>query len=46
MSLIAELQRRKAYKIGAGYAVVGWLVAPNATKTGIDTDIVLRYGYR
>jgi hypothetical protein len=46
MSLLAELKRRKVFKVGGGYLVAACLVVPNATKTGIDTDIVLRYGYR
>jgi adenylate cyclase len=31
MSLMAELQRRKVFKVAAGYAVVGWLVIQVAT---------------
>ena len=31
MSLIAELKRRKVFKVAAGYAVVGWLVVQVAT---------------
>jgi len=31
MSLLAELQRRKVFKVAAGYAVVGWIIVQVAT---------------
>ena len=31
MSLVAELQRRSVFKVGAAYLVVGWLVIQAAS---------------
>ena len=34
MSLLVELQRRKVFKVGAAYAVVGWVLIQVAATVG------------
>ena len=39
MSLIAELQRRKVFKVGAAYLVVGWLLIQVAATVGPQLNL-------